>query len=599
MNNVIPIVIPTFNAVEHLQRCIATVEAQTTRPYQIYIADDCSPQTALHDFLDECVAKGRATVFKARTRKGFAEINNWAVAQVPDSDYICLMNSDIEPTAGWLTAMAEELDNDPKVGVVGARLLYPDTKEKPFQLTIQHAGVARTADNMPYHPFRGQLADFEPAAQRREINAVTFACVLIRRALWNEFGGLDEAYIGGNFEDVDFCWHARDKGWKVIYQPKATLYHYEHGSGMEWVELHSYDNSLLLRKRFAGLGSDEHLFNLSPTMSDGSRVSVILDDLSTIPAEESIDPPCAQPEPISISVPIPIRPKTFTFSVVLPVYNRREHLYLALCALDRCLDHYTEPIEVIVTDDGSTDDPLGVMLEFQNRFVLQYRWQEHKGYRASLAYNRGCAIARGDAFVLLGSDILLEQTSLAHLNNLRIANPAAIIAGRYDWMLPMKIRPYDIYTNWDAIVEGTLPPAQFGGRVKGIVGVDPRFLDSPELFEGAPQTQYAANLFADILMFPRDIYNELGGFDEEMVAHGGQDCELSIRCQQKGYPAIFTKFVHGYHMYHDRDQVSNRATLSKNVDYIAKKHNLAAVGLQIWGEGDDTYIVPSYKGGPK
>ena len=596
---VIPIVIPTFNAVEHLQRCVATLEAQTTRPYLIYIADDCSPQQALHDFLDECVSKGRATVFKARTRKGFAEINNWAVGQILASDYVCLMNSDIEPTSGWLTAMAEELDKDPKVGIVGARLLYPDTKEKPFQLTIQHAGVARTADNMPYHPFRGQLANSENASQRRELNAVTFACALIRRSLWDEFGGLDEAYIGGNFEDVDFCWHARDEGWKVIYQPTATLYHYEHGSGMEWVELHSYDNSLLLRKRYAGLGSDEHLFNLSPTMSDGSAVPVVLGALPE-PLEPPEEAPCAPPElPEPIMVSVPTMPADFTFSVVLPVYNRREHLYLALCALDRCLEHYKEPIEVIVTDDGSTDNPLGVMLEFQNRFTLQYRWQAHRGYRASLAYNRGCAIARGAAFVLLGSDILLESTSLAHLNNIRVANPEAIIAGRYDWMLPMKIRPYDIYNNWDAIVEGTLPPAQFGGRAKGIVGVDPRFLEAPELFEGAPQTQYAASLYADVLMFPKEIYNELGGFDEAMVTHGGQDCELSIRCQKNGYPVIFTKFVHGYHMYHDRDQKAHRQTLAENIKYIVGKHDLAAVGIQVWRKGGDDHIVPSYKGGPK
>jgi len=594
---VIPIVIPTFNGVHHIKRCIPALVERTMRPHTIYIADDCSPQTELQDYLDELVEKGLATVFKMRTRKGYAEINNWAVAQIPPSEYVCLLNSDIEPLPGWLQAMAEELDNDPNVGIVGARLLYPDTKEPGIRLTVQHAGVARTVDGMPYHPFRNQPADSVNAAKRRELNAITFACALIRRSIWNDFGGLDEGYTGGNFEDIDFCWRVREAGYKVIYQPKATLYHYEHGSGVEWVEKYSLKNRERLRSQFVGYSSDEHLFNLSPTMSDGTPVSV-----PAIATHEPVEiiPPVQVPVQSAALEPVrAVKPSNFSLSVVLPVYNRRDNLYLALCALDRNLEHYHAPIEVVVTDDGSVDSPLGVLLEFQDRFAIQYRWQPHKGYRASLAYNRGCAIARGDAFLLLGSDILLEPTSLEHLNNLRLANPQAIIAGQYDWMLPMHIRPYDIYTNWDKIVEGTLPPAQFGGRTKGLIGTDPRVLDSPELFEGAPQTQYAAALFADVLLFPRNIYTELGGFDENMVTHGGQDCELSIRAQLAGYPVIFTRLVHGYHVYHDRNQVANRQTLVENVHYIAAKHDLASVGLQIWGEGDDIYITPSFKGGPK
>jgi len=596
----IPIIIPTFNAVHHLKRCISTLTQRTLRDYHVYVADDCSPQTALQEYLNDISALANITVFKARTRKGYAEINNWAIAQIPPSEYLCLLNSDIEPLEGWLTAMAEELDTDSKVGIVGARLLYPDTKGAPHQLTIQHAGVARTADNLPYHPFRGQPVDYEPAARRREINAVTFACALIRRSLWDQQGGLDEGYAGGNFEDVDFCWRARDAGWKVIYQPKATLYHYEHGSGTEWVEKHSYTNSIRLRKTFAGLGSDEHLFNLSPTMSDGSPVPGVEIEEEEEEEKIEVEEPAQPPEDALDS---PVQPTTaslkFALSVIIPVYNRREHLYLCLCALERCLDHYKKPLEVIVVDDGSTDDPLGVMLEFQDRFDLQYRWQPHHGYRASLAYNRGCAIARGEAFLLLGSDILLEAPSLVHLMNLHAANPDALIAGQYDWLHPMQIHPYDVYSNWEAIVEETLPPTPFGRRLKGIIGTDPRFLERPELFEGAPQAQYAAQLFADVLMFPKHVYNALGGFDETMVTHGGQDCELSIRCQQAGYPAIFTKLVHGYHIYHDRDQKAHRKTLAENVLYIMTKHDLAAVGLQVQGTGEDIFIAPSYRGGPE
>ena len=270
---VTPIVIPTFNAVEHLRRCVQTLEERIRVPYRIYIADDCSPSSELHSYLDMLEGTNRATVFCNKTRKGFAGINNWAVAQLPPSDHILLLNSDTEPLEGWLMALLEELD-DPQVGIVGARLLYPDLVAPEQRMRIQHAGVARTIDGYPYHPFRNEPANFAPAAQRRELNAITGACMLIRKTVWDQLDGFDIGYIGGNFEDVDLCWRARELGWKVIYQPEATLYHYEHGSGMEMVELHSARNCQRCRTLWAGIGSDEYLFDLPERMSDNSTITL-------------------------------------------------------------------------------------------------------------------------------------------------------------------------------------------------------------------------------------------------------------------------------------------------------------------------------------
>lgn len=255
----VAIIIPTYNAVHHLRRCVQTLKARTQAPYKLYIADDCSPESSLQDYLDECVAYSRATILRSRTRLGFGGINNWAVKRVSKTANLLLLNSDIEPLPGWLAPMIEELEH-PKVGVVGARLLYPDTKEEPWRLTIQHAGVARTDLGYPYHMFRGQLANYPPANKRRSINAVTAACVLIRRTLWDQLGGFDPIFVGGQFEDIDFCWRARKEGWKVIYQPKATLYHYEHGSGEEWVIKTSESNCKRLRDKWEWIKGDEYLF---------------------------------------------------------------------------------------------------------------------------------------------------------------------------------------------------------------------------------------------------------------------------------------------------------------------------------------------------
>ena len=287
----------------------------------------------------------------------------------------------------------------------------------------------------------------------------------------------------------------------------------------------------------------------------------------------------------------------FEFSVIIPTYNRRENLYLTLCALDKTLLHYKKPVEVVVMDDGSTDNSLEVMHEFQESFVLQYRWQPHKGFGVTLARNRGCAIARGRNYLFVDSDILLAPESLLHLSNIARANPTVIIAGRYDWMLPMHIRPYDVYHNWEKIVASTLPPAQFGAVPKGVIGVDPRYRENPKAFdECLVQYEYATHLFSGVLMFPKEVFWELGGYDEKIKGHGGSDCEMGIRAQLAGIPAIFTSLVHGYHIYHDRDQAAHRASVRTNVRYIASKHNLNRIGLYVWNVGEDHGICLKGRG---
>ena len=251
------IIVPTYNAPDFLRGCLSAIERNTIAPYKLLVADDKSSELQMRTFLRGI--KSGCSVIKSRKRRGFAGINNWAVTHT-DTKYVCLLNSDTEPGYMWLTYMLEELDEHEDVGIVGAKLMYPPQKGWSLGGRIQHAGVARNSEGLPYHIFGGQPADFPAANVRRELNAVTFACVLIRRELWDFLGGLDKGYIIGQFEDIDFCWKARKAGWKVVYQPKATLLHYEHGSGEDIVLKHSMNNRGRLMSTWGNMGSDEHLF---------------------------------------------------------------------------------------------------------------------------------------------------------------------------------------------------------------------------------------------------------------------------------------------------------------------------------------------------
>ena len=254
----VTIIVPTYNTPDFLKGCLSAIERNTVAPYKLLVADDMSSELEMRTLLRNI--KGKCSVIKSRKRRGFAGINNWAVSHT-DTKYVCLLNSDTAPGYRWLTFMLEELDEHEDVGIVGARLLYPPQKGWSLGGSIQHAGVARNSDGLPYHIFGGQPADLPAANVRREINAITFACALIRRTLWDELGGLDEGYIMGQFEDVDFCCETRKNGWKIVYQPKATLLHYEHGSGEEIITQHGGTNRDRLMRKWGNLGSDAHLFD--------------------------------------------------------------------------------------------------------------------------------------------------------------------------------------------------------------------------------------------------------------------------------------------------------------------------------------------------
>lgn len=153
-------------------------------------------------------------------RESFATLNNAAVLQTT-GDYIFLVNNDVVLQPGTLVEMLKTMDERKDVGIVGAKLLFP-------QGTVQHIGVVLDAFGVPKHLGWGRPdnGEYEPANRSEYFDAVTFACVLIRRKVWEEVGGLDPDYHF-NFEDIDFCLKARRLKWRSYANLKAVAYHFE------------------------------------------------------------------------------------------------------------------------------------------------------------------------------------------------------------------------------------------------------------------------------------------------------------------------------------------------------------------------------------
>jgi O-antigen biosynthesis protein len=181
----------------------------------------------------------------------YAAVNNTA-ARAVESDLLLLLNDDVAPIdPHWLDSMVAYM-RDPRVGVVGARLLYGNGM-------VQHEGVIMGLANLCEHAGRLRPAT-DPGPHRlallpREVSAVTAACLLIRTELYRRLGGMDEAF-GVALNDVDLCLRVRQAGHSVVYCPQAVLHHYESLSlGRHYAGERAVLESLEVRRLRARWGS--------------------------------------------------------------------------------------------------------------------------------------------------------------------------------------------------------------------------------------------------------------------------------------------------------------------------------------------------------
>ncbi len=215
----VSVIIPTAGAGGLIKRAIESVR-ETTPPglVDIVVLDNVpAGQKAMKSWLK----KHADRVIAMPGSFNWSRFNNHAVAQTSNA-MLLFLNDDIEAREpGWLEAMLEHAQR-PEVGVVGARLLYPDGK-------VQHGGVF-LSDNSGRHAFRFANGDdagpFGLARVAREMSAVTGACQLVRRDVFDRLGGFDEAHDVVN-NDVDFCLRAQAAGLSVIFTPHAELMHHE------------------------------------------------------------------------------------------------------------------------------------------------------------------------------------------------------------------------------------------------------------------------------------------------------------------------------------------------------------------------------------
>ena len=223
----IAIVVPSALRSPKAEACIKAVLAGTRHSnFELLVAvSQPGPlDAAQREAAARIEADGRARVVALHADSfNYSWVNNRAVG-LTQAGHILLLNDDVTPIApDWLNTMAAHLA-DPAVGVVGAKLLYPDG-------TVQHGGVIMGLAGLCDHAYRhgpgGSPGYAHRAMLAQELSAVTGACLLVRREVLEAVGGLDEGYPSA-FNDVDFCLRIREAGWAVVLAPDALLRHDEH-----------------------------------------------------------------------------------------------------------------------------------------------------------------------------------------------------------------------------------------------------------------------------------------------------------------------------------------------------------------------------------
>lgn len=223
----VSIIVPTRDQPELLRQCLDSVLARSRYPnYEILVVDNQSREADAVAYLEGIARVPRVRVLRYDAPFNFSAINNFAVAAAR-GEVVCLLNNDTEViSADWLETMLGHLVQ-PGVGVVGAKLLYPDGR-------VQHGGDAVGPGGCADH-FHSMLAGDAPGYCRRalvaqELSAVTAACLLTWKALYQRLGGLDEEHLKVAFNDVDYCLRVGDAGYRVIWTPHARLFHHESAS---------------------------------------------------------------------------------------------------------------------------------------------------------------------------------------------------------------------------------------------------------------------------------------------------------------------------------------------------------------------------------
>lgn len=263
------IVIVSWNVSDLLRRCLRSVleslelEGARALAVEVWVVDNAS-----RDESAEMVRRefAQARVIANAHNEGFTRGNNQGIT-ASDGRHILLLNPDTEVVGNALALMVDHMDAHPEVGALGPQLLYPDGRVQSSRRRFPNLRTALVESTFlqPWLREHVMLKRYyvldRRDEERQEVDWVAGACLLLRRAAIDEVGLLDERFFMYS-EELDWCYRAREQGWKVVYLPQARVIHHE-GKSSEQVlplrHLHFQRSKVLFFKKHHGRARGEIL----------------------------------------------------------------------------------------------------------------------------------------------------------------------------------------------------------------------------------------------------------------------------------------------------------------------------------------------------
>jgi GT2 family glycosyltransferase len=252
------VIVLAWNGLQYLPACLDALVAQGYADFEVIVVDNGSTDDSA-DFVAEHYPQVR--LIRNERNLGFAAGNNVGL-RAATGDVLVLLNQDTVVQPGWLAALVSAFE-DSTVGVAGCKILDLDGE------TIQHAGgylLSPIAEGKHYGFGERDEGQYD---QPREVEYLTGAALAVRRAVFEQVGGLDERFFPGYYEDTDLCVRIHQAGFKVLYWPAAVVHH--HGSGSFRQGLYSqlylsFRNQI--RFIFKHFSTNEILVSFIPAMMD-------------------------------------------------------------------------------------------------------------------------------------------------------------------------------------------------------------------------------------------------------------------------------------------------------------------------------------------
>lgn len=215
----VSILIPVFNQLKYTRSCVESLFANTpTELFEIIFIDNGSTDETPAFLAQLKEQHANVRLLRNESNFGFSPANNQG-AEIAAGKFLLLLNNDTIVQPGWLEALLKVFAEVPQTGIVGPKLIFPETRR------INHAGYTYNGQLACFYPIYNQFEADHPAVnKRREYQALLGACLLIPRSLYFQVCGLESFGL----EDIDLCLKVRQRGYKVIYEPTSEVLH--HGS---------------------------------------------------------------------------------------------------------------------------------------------------------------------------------------------------------------------------------------------------------------------------------------------------------------------------------------------------------------------------------